>query len=107
MAATLGNFSADEVGFVQTMPTNVLVAVAAGELDLNRLALDELACRSMSRQGRWGGFGATFVPLAPEAILDVESLYRQHELLLASQRSPMSSDIATHDEAKNSSPLEG
>jgi len=53
-----GSFSVDEVGFIQTSLTKVLVAVVAGELDLNRLASEELAARGMNHQGRWVGFDA-------------------------------------------------
>lgn len=55
MSYTTGKFTVDEVGFIQTALTKVLAAVAAGELDLNRLALEELACRGMDRQGRCVG----------------------------------------------------
>jgi hypothetical protein len=49
-------FSPDELGFIETALTSVLVASASGELDLNQLALAELAARGRDRQGRWVGF---------------------------------------------------
>ena len=50
------NFSPDELGFIETALTSVLVASASGGLDLNQLALVELAARGRDRQGRWVGF---------------------------------------------------
>ena len=41
MAYTTKAFSVDELGFIQTALTRVLVAVSRGELDLNRLAREE------------------------------------------------------------------
>jgi hypothetical protein len=57
-------FSPDELGFIETALTSVLVASASGELDLNRLALVELAARGRDRQGRWVGFDAAKLILA-------------------------------------------
>lgn len=46
----------DDLGFIQTATNRILVAVARGELDLNRLALVELASRGLDRDGVWVGF---------------------------------------------------
>lgn len=53
---SLGELSVDEVGFIQTATLKALTAVASGKLDLNRLALEELASRGMNHQGVWVGF---------------------------------------------------
>ena len=49
-------YTADDLGFIQTATTNLLVAVARGELDLNHLARVELASRGLDRDGVWVGF---------------------------------------------------
>ncbi len=56
--ATTGNpqFSADDLGFIQTAPTGLLAAAAHGRLDLNHLARVELASRGLDRDGVWVGF---------------------------------------------------
>ena len=51
-----GPFSVDEIGFIQIAATKVLVAVARGEIDLNRIAREELANRGLGRNGEWVGF---------------------------------------------------
>lgn len=51
-----GEFTVDEVGFIQTADTEVLAAVARGEIDLNQIAREELASRGLNDQGRWVGF---------------------------------------------------
>lgn len=51
-------FSVDELGFIQTADTKVLVAVARGELDLNEIARQELANRGLGLSGQWVGFEA-------------------------------------------------
>lgn len=56
MSYTTGNFTIDELGFIQIAPTKVLAAVAKGELDLNRLAREELASRGLNQEGAWVGF---------------------------------------------------
>lgn len=56
MSYTTGRFSVDELHFIQTAPVRVLVAVALGELDLNRLAREEMAQRGYDQQGVWVGF---------------------------------------------------
>lgn len=56
MAYTIGRFTVDEVGFIQTVPARILVAVANGELDLNLLAREELANRGFDQLGVWVGF---------------------------------------------------
>ena len=49
-------YTADDLGFIQTATTNLLVAVTRGELDLNHLARVELASRGLDRDGVWVGF---------------------------------------------------
>jgi len=56
MTYTCGNFSIDEIGFIQIANTKVLAAVARGELDLNRIAREELAARGLDLNGVWVGF---------------------------------------------------
>ncbi len=58
MANTTQQFTVDETGFIQIALTKVLAAVARGELDLNRLAKEELAARGLNDQGNWIGFDA-------------------------------------------------
>jgi len=41
---------------LQTMPTDILAAVARGEVNLNRVAKDELAARGLNDRGKWVGF---------------------------------------------------
>jgi hypothetical protein len=54
--ANANRFTLDELGFIQTALTAVLAAAAHGELDLNRLARQELASRGLDQQGHWVGF---------------------------------------------------
>ena len=56
MTYTNQQFTVDEVGFIQIAMTKVLAAVARGELDLNRLAREELAARGLDDKGVWVGF---------------------------------------------------
>ena len=56
MTYTTGNFTVDELGFIQTAAAKVLAAAARGELDLNRLAREELASRGLDLNGTWVGF---------------------------------------------------
>jgi hypothetical protein len=56
MSYTSNEFTVDEVGFIQIALTKVLAAAARGELDLNRLAREELASRGLDDQGFWVGF---------------------------------------------------
>ena len=56
MSYTTKDFTIDEVGFIQTALTKVLAAAARGELDLNRLAREELAARGLDQNGVWVGF---------------------------------------------------
>lgn len=51
-----GPFTLDEVGFIQIAPAKVLAAVARGEIDLNRIAREELASRGLGLRGEWVGF---------------------------------------------------
>ncbi len=56
MSYTSNEFTVDEIGFIQIALTKVLSAVARGELDLNRLACEELAARGLDDKGVWVGF---------------------------------------------------
>jgi len=49
-------FTIDELGFIQIAKTDVLSAVAKGELDLNQLARQEMANRGLDKDGHWVGF---------------------------------------------------
>jgi len=51
-----GPFSVDEIGFIQIAETKVLAAVARGEIDLNRIAREEMANRGLGLHGEWVGF---------------------------------------------------
>ncbi len=51
-------FTVDELGFLQTALTKLLAAAARGEIDLNRLAREELANRGLDTKGQWVGFEA-------------------------------------------------
>ncbi len=53
-----GPFTVDEIGFIQIAETKVLAAVARGEIDLNRIAREELANRGLGLHGEWVGFKA-------------------------------------------------
>lgn len=53
-----GKFTVDQIGFIQLADVEVLAAVARGELDLNRIAREELASRGLDDQGQWVGFDA-------------------------------------------------
>jgi hypothetical protein len=49
-------FTIDELGFIQIAISKVLAAAARGEIDLNRLAREELASRGQDQNGTWVGF---------------------------------------------------
>ncbi|MBE0568746.1 MAG: hypothetical protein IH577_03600 [Deltaproteobacteria bacterium] len=51
-----GPFTVDEIGFIQIAETKVLAAIARGEIDLNRIAREELAARGLGLNGEWVGF---------------------------------------------------
>ena len=53
---TAGEFTVDEIGFIQIADAKVLAAVARGEIDLNRIAREELAARGLGLNGEWVGF---------------------------------------------------
>ncbi len=53
---TAGPFSVDEIGFIQIAEAKVLAAVARGEIDLNRIAREEMASRGLGLHGEWVGF---------------------------------------------------
>ncbi|MCL5884722.1 MAG: hypothetical protein M1377_05195, partial [Deltaproteobacteria bacterium] len=44
--------------FIQTTEAKVLAAIARGEIDLNRIAREELANRGLGLHGEWVGFKA-------------------------------------------------
>lgn len=56
MPYTSNAFTVDEIGFIQIALTKVLAAAARGEIDLNRLAREELASRGLDDNGVWVGF---------------------------------------------------
>ena len=56
MTFTSGEFTVDEIGFIQTADTKVLAAVARGEIDLNLIAREEMAARGLDRDGKCVGF---------------------------------------------------
>ena len=56
MTYTSSKFTVDELGFIQTAFSKVLAAAARGEIDLNRLAREELAARGLDDHGVWVGF---------------------------------------------------
>lgn len=56
MTFTSGEFTIDEIGFIQTADTKVLAAVARGEIDLNLIAREEMAARGLDQNGDWVGF---------------------------------------------------
>ena len=56
MPYTSHKFTVDELGFIQIALTKVLASAARGEIDLNRLAREELASRGLDKDGQWVGF---------------------------------------------------
>ena len=58
MSYSAANFTVDDIGFIQIADTKVLAAVARGEVDLNRIAREELASRGLDLNGKWVGFDA-------------------------------------------------
>lgn len=56
MSYTATGFTVDEIGFIQIAHVKVLAAVARGEIDLNRIAREEIAARGLDKEGRWVGF---------------------------------------------------
>ena len=56
MSYSTGQFTVDELGPIQNMLVKVLVAATSGEIDLNRLAREELAARGLDAHGVWVGF---------------------------------------------------
>ena len=56
MSDTTHEFTVDELGFIQIALTKVLAAAARGDIDLNRLAREELASRGLDKDGQWVGF---------------------------------------------------
>jgi hypothetical protein len=55
-AAKLADITYDEAAILQTCHTNVLLAAAAGKIDLNAMARAELANRGLDTSGKWVGF---------------------------------------------------
>lgn len=56
MSYSSGNLSHDQVAFIQVADIAVLAAAARGEIDLNRMAREELASRGLDHSGKWVGF---------------------------------------------------
>ncbi len=52
------NLSPDEALFMQQLPSTFLLAAATGQLDLTRMAREELASRGLGTTGKWVGFDA-------------------------------------------------
>ena len=52
----MGPLTPDQIDFIHVAPLSVLVAAASGKVDLNQLALQELANRGYDRLGVWVGF---------------------------------------------------
>ena len=50
-----GPFTVDEIGFIQIADAKVLAAVARGEIDLNRIAREELVSRGLGLGGEGAG----------------------------------------------------
>jgi hypothetical protein len=48
--------SLDEALLLQSAHTEILVAAAAGTIDLQQMAREELASRGLEQEGRWVGF---------------------------------------------------
>lgn len=48
--------SIDEALLLQSAHTEILVAAAAGTIDLQQMAREELASRGLEQEGRWVGF---------------------------------------------------
>ena len=76
MSYTSNEFTVDEVGFIQVAMTKVLAAVARGELDLNRLAREELAARGLDDKA---------AHLAPLPIVSRQVLRSWQRLAIACQ----------------------
>lgn len=54
--AELAGVSIDEALILQMADTRLLVAAAAGTIDLNAMARAELASRGLDQAGNWVGF---------------------------------------------------
>ncbi|MCE7915561.1 MAG: hypothetical protein DYH15_13030 [Nitrosomonas sp. PRO4] len=46
----------DELLSIQTLPISLLIAAANGQIDLNKMAKNELANRGLDLSGKWVGF---------------------------------------------------
>ncbi len=55
-AAKIAKISYDEAAILQMANLALLLAVAAGKVDLNVMARQELASRGLSQKGTWVGF---------------------------------------------------
>ena len=42
--------------YLQTLPTNLLQAMASGEIDAKKLAAELMADRGLDQNGKWVGF---------------------------------------------------
>jgi hypothetical protein len=57
-ASTSNDYELDpDKNMVSLFDTSVLVDVAAGKLDLNKIAISELQNRGLDLSGKWVGFG--------------------------------------------------
>lgn len=56
MSYTKGDFTIDEIEFMQCATVKILIAASVGVLDLNLLAKQELASRGLDQKGQWVGF---------------------------------------------------
>jgi hypothetical protein len=56
MTSTKNVTLTDEAAFMQTALIKTLTAAARGEIDLNRLAREELVSRGLDANGQWVGF---------------------------------------------------
>lgn len=55
---SLGPLTPDQIDFIHSAPLSVLAAAANGQIDLNLLALQELANRGYDGQSVWVGYKA-------------------------------------------------
>lgn len=55
---TAAGFDIETTGFMQLADAAFLAAVARGEVDLNKVAREELASRGLDHNAKWVGFRA-------------------------------------------------
>ena len=49
-------FTYDQLSFLQTLDTALLLAIAKGKINVQTMARDELAARGVDKKGAWVGF---------------------------------------------------